>query len=230
MKKTFLFLLLCSGVVFAQDVENKPSKPIRTPKKIAIILKVGTTGISPEVSYNFKPRINFRGIVSFYSYQRKDVITFDQGTDVEEGKAQYDAKLNLGNIGAVIDYYPFKKFLALNAGVFYNLTAIDLGVLPKSNIKFNDRIFTPEETGTLGLKVKYNKVAPYFGISLGNPNNGKFRVLLDLGVLYSGSPKIEMTGTGSIEPTAAQAPQLQENLKPLYLYPVMKFGFSYALK
>lgn len=230
MKKILLFLLLCSGAVFAQDVETKSSKPIRTPKKIAIILKIGTTGISPEISYHFKPRINFRGVVSFYNYHRNDVITFDQGTDVEKGKAEYDAKLNLGNVGAVIDYYPFKKFLALNAGVFYNLTAIDLGVLPKSNIKFNDRIFTPEETGTLGLKVKYNKIAPYFGLSLGNPNNGKFRVLFDLGVLYSGSPKIEMTGTGSIEPTAAQAPKLEANLKPLYLYPVMKFGFSYALK
>lgn len=230
MKKTFLLFLLCSGALFAQDAETKSSKPSPTAKKIAIILKVGTTGISPEISYHFSPRINFRGVVSFYNYHRNDIITFDQGTDVEKGKAQYDAKLNLGNVGAVVDYYPFKKFLALNAGVFYNLTAIDLNVLPKSNIKFNDRIFTPEETGSLGMKVKYNKIAPYFGLSLGNPNNGKFRVLFDLGVLYSGSPKIEMTGTGSIEPTAAQAPKLEANLKPIYLYPVMKLGFSLAIK
>lgn len=230
MKKTILLFLLYSGVVAAQDVVTKPSKPSSSPKKIAIILKIGTTGISPEVSYHYKEKINFRGIVSFYSYHRNDIITFDQGTDIEKGKAQYDVKLKVGNVGALVDYYPFKKLLAINAGVFYNLTAVDLGVLPKSNIKFNDRIFTPEETGTLDLKMTYNKIAPYLGLSLGNPNNGKFRVLFDLGVLYTGSPKIEMQGTGSIEPTAAQAPQLQANLKPIYLYPVMKFGLSYALK
>ncbi|WP_435354427.1 hypothetical protein [Emticicia sp. SJ17W-69] len=230
MKKTILLFLLCSGSIFAQDAETKPSKPSPTPKKIAIILKIGTTGISPEVSYHFKPKINFRGVVSFYSYHRNDIVSFDQGDDVEKGKVQYDAKLKVGNVGALVDYYPFKKFLAINAGVFYNLTAVDVGIVPKSNIKFNDRIFTPEETGTLGLKMKYNKVAPYLGLSFGNPHNGKVKFLFDLGVLYSGSPKIEMQGTGSIEPTAAQAPQLEANLKPVYLYPVMKFGLSYAIK
>ena len=226
MKKIVLLLLAYPAVVFAQDAETKLNP---SPKKIAIILKVGSTGISPEVSYHFKPKINFRGSVAFYSYHRNDIITFDQGKDVEQGKAQYDAKLKVGNVGVLVDYYPFKKLLGINAGVFYNLNAVDLGVIPKSNIKFNDRIFTPEETGTLGLKLKYNRIAPYLGISLGNPNNGKFKVLFDLGVLYTGSPIITMEGTGSIEPTAEQAPQLQANLKPLYLYPVIKLGFSYGI-
>lgn len=192
-------------------------------------IKVGTTGISPEFSYNLKPKVNLRASISIFNYHRNDIVSFDQGEDIEEGKVQYDAKLKLGNAGVLVDYFPFKKLLALNLGVFYNMNAVDVALLPKSNLKFNDRIFTPDETGTLGLKINYRKLAPYAGISLGNPNNGNFRILFDFGFLYTGSPLITMQGTGSIEPTAAQAPQLQANLKPLYLYPVLKFGFSYRI-
>lgn len=211
--------------VVAYSQEPSPSKT----NKLSLALKVGTTGISPEFSYRLKNKINLRASISIFTYKRNDVVSFDQGKDIEEGKVQYDAKLKLGNVGVLVDYFPFRKLLALNLGVFYNMNAVDVSLLPKSNLKFNDRTFTPEETGTLGLKINYQKIAPYAGISLGNPNNGNFRVLFDFGFLYTGSPLITMQGSGSIEPTAEQAPQLQTNLKPIYLYPVVKLGLSYRI-
>ncbi len=223
MKTLITLLFLLNIGAFAQEPN------LSKTNRLSLALKVGTTGISPEFSYRLKKRINLRASASLFNYKKNDIFIFDQGKDVEEGKVQYDAKLKLGNVGVLVDYFPFKKFLALNLGVFYNMNTVDISLLPKSNLKFNDRIFTPEETGTLGLKINYKKIAPYAGISLGNPNNGAFRVLFDFGVLYTGSPLITMNGTGSIEPTAKQAPQLQTNLKPLYLYPVVKLGFSYRI-
>jgi hypothetical protein len=226
MKKIIFLLLAYPAFIFAQDAETevKPS-----PKKISVILKIGTTGLSPEVSYQFKPKINFRGSVSFFNYNRNGTRTFDQGSNREKGKVAYDAKARIGYVGLMVDYYPFKKFLGISAGAFYNLNSIDVKFIPKSSVSFGDRVFTPEETGTMDLKMKYNKIAPYLGISLGNPSNGKFRVLFDLGVLYTGSPIITLVGTGLIQPSANQAPQVQANLKPLFLYPVAKLGVSYGI-
>ena len=224
MKLLFLFLILFPAVIFAQNLQSKPANSF---KKITAILKIGTTGITPEISYRLNPRFNVRGSISLLPYSKKEIVSFDQGTD--KVQMQYNGKVLLGNAGVLIDYYPFKKIVAINAGLFYNFSSLDLALIPKSDIKFNDKIFTPEETGTLNLKVNYNKIAPYFGLSFGNPNNKKTNFMLDIGALYTGSPIITMSGTGSIEPSASQAPKLQENLKPAYLYPVFRFGISIAL-
>lgn len=224
MKTFFLVFIFFPAITFAQNLQSKPANSSR---KIVAILKIGTTGITPEISYRLNPRLNVRGSISFLSYNKKDIVSFDQGTD--KVQMQYDSKSVLGNAGVLIDYYPFKKFVAINAGLFYNFNSLDLTFLPKSDIKFNDKIFTPDEAGTLNLKVNYNKIAPYIGLSFGNPNNKKVNFMLDIGTLFTGSPLITMSGTGSIEPTASQAPQLQQNLKPAYLYPVFRFGISVAL-
>jgi hypothetical protein len=224
MKSLYLFLFFFPAITFAQ---NPQSKPITSSKKIVALLKIGTTGVTPEVSYRLNPRFNVRSSVSLLPYNKKEIVSFDQGT--EKVQMQYDGKVLLGNAGVLIDYYPFKKIVAINTGIFYNFNSFDVALLPKSDIKFNNKIFTPDETGTLNLKVNYNKVAPYLGLSFGNPNNKKTNFMLDIGALYTGSPLISMSGTGSIEPTASQAPKLQENLKPAYLYPVFRFGISVAL-
>lgn len=224
MKIIFLLFIFFPTITFAQNLQSKPANSFR---KMVAILKIGTTGITPEISYRLNSRLNVRGSISFLSYSKKDIVSFDQGTD--KVQMQYDSKALLGNAGVLIDYYPFKKIVAINAGLFYNLNNLDLTLLPKSDIKFNDKVFTPDETGTLNLKVNYNKIAPYIGLSFGNPNNKKTNFMLDIGALYTGSPLITMSGTGSIEPSASQAPKLQENLKPAYLYPVFRFGISIAL-
>lgn len=219
MKHLLLLFCLVSGVSIAQ-----PKRP-----SVALALKVGSAGVSPEVSVRMNDHIQLRGSVHVLNYQRVDQVNFDQGGDLEEAKIGYDAKVRLRNVGVLLDYFPFKKVLALNVGVYYNANAIDVALTPQSDLKLNDRVFKPDETGNLALKATFQKVAPYAGISLGNPHRGRFRVLFDAGFLYTGSPKIEMTGTGAIEPTAEQAPQLEKNLQPVYLYPVIKLGVSYRI-
>ena len=243
MKKALLLLILLSNSIIGQTITESPAKAKKAfippaANKLAIVLKFGTTGISPELSYRVNQKINVRASFSMFNFQRVEILNIDTGSSnststapAEKAKMQYNATIKLGNFGVLVDFYPFKRrVFALNAGVFYNTTSFSVDLQPKSNLNFNDRVFTPEETGTLGLKVKYPTVAPYVGLSLGNPNTGKrLKFLCDLGVMYTGSPLIEMQGTGSIEPTASQAAQLQANLKPIYLYPVLKFGLSYPI-
>jgi hypothetical protein len=218
--KNFL-LLFCFASVVGVAQTKRPS--------LALIVKAGSVGIAPELSFRVNERVHLRGSFSFFNYQLSDKVKIDQGNNLEKADIGYDAKVSLKNAGVLIDYYPFKKVLALNAGVFYNLNTINVDMVPQSDLQLNDRVFKPAETGTLALKASFRKVAPYVGLSLGNPHQGRFRVLFDAGVLYTGSPMIEMQGTGAIEPTASQAPQLEQNLKPIYLYPVVKLGFSYRI-
>ena len=243
MKKVLVLLTLLSSPVIGQTITESPTKARKAfippiANKLAVVLKFGTMGISPELSYRVNSKINVRASFSIFNYQQVDILDIDTGgsnststAPAEKAKMQYDASIKLGSFGFLVDYYPFKKrVFALNAGVLYNTTSFSVDLRAKSNLNFNDRVFTPEETGSIGLKVKYPTVAPYFGLSLGNPNTGKrLKLLFDLGVMYTGSPLIEMQGTGAIEPTATQAAQLQTNLKPIYLYPVLKFGLSYPI-
>lgn len=243
MKKILLLFTLLSSPIIGQTITDSTAKAKKVfippvANKLAVVLKFGTTGISPELSYRVNSKINVRASFSIFNYKRVEILNIDTGSSnststapPEKAKMQYDASVKLGNFGILVDFFPFKRrVFALNAGVFYNTTSFSVDLQPKGNLNFNDRIFTPEETGMLGLIIKYPSVAPYFGLSLGNPNTGKrLKFLFDLGVMYTGSPLIEMHGTGSIEPTAGQAAQLQTNLKPIYLYPVLKFGLSYPI-
>lgn len=244
MQKILLLLTLLSSPIIGQTITKSAAKDKNAfippvGNKLAIVLKFGTTGISPELSYQVNSKINVRASFSVLNYQRVEVLNIESAdvsnntstAPAEMIKFQYDASVKLGNFGFLVDYYPFKKrVFALNAGVLYNTTAFSIDVQPKTNINFNDRVFTPEEIGSIGLKIKYPTVAPYFGLSLGNPNTGKkLKFLLDLGLMYTGSPLVEMQATGAIESTATQAAQLQTNLNPLYLYPVLKFGLSYPI-
>ena len=72
---------------------------------------------------------------------------------------------------------------------------------------------------------------PYAGIGFGNSvrPGGRVAFALDLGVLYTGSPRIQMEGDGMIAPTAEQGPDIEADLEGVKLYPVLSLGLSLRL-
>ncbi|OYU93076.1 MAG: hypothetical protein CFE21_21880 [Bacteroidetes bacterium B1(2017)] len=226
MKKIAVFLFVIIGTPL---IAQEANVPLATQKKSILYLKVGSTGISPEFSYSLNKKLGLRLSTSFYQYQKNEIVSIEQGEGLDDFKLNYDVKAKTGTVGLLLDYIPFKKFLVLNIGALYNLNAVDLNLNPKSNLAFNDLIYSPEEIGQLELNITYPKISPYAGITLGNAYRKKVRFLCDIGVSYTGSPKIEMRASGAIEPTASQSATLERNLKPLYLFPVIKLGLSYQL-
>jgi hypothetical protein len=130
------------------------------------------------------------------------------------------------------DWYPFSGSFRTTGGVLYDNNKFTLTALAGPGG------FTVGSTTYTGISsvqgtVAFNKVAPYFGIGWGNPvANGKgWGMFSDIGVMFQGKPKTELTFTCTSCPTAsdiaAENAKLQDDLKNLQWWPVASIGISY---
>ena len=203
----FVLALMSSGHLSAQNY--------------AVALKISTMGISCEGIRSFGSSFNSRVGFSIFNCQ------FDNGAGEEED-FKYDAKLKLLSFSALVDWYPFKNSLHLTSGALINLNEGDLTLFPNESYKIGGTLYTPQLMGTVSAKVKLNKVAPYLGIGLGRPTSGHhFTFAIDLGVIYQGSPKVDLSADGLLEPSTEQGPLIEDNIKWLKFYPVISLGISY---
>lgn len=190
--------------------------------------RASTMGFGADVSYAVQPKLNVRLGGSYFTYTTSDVITQD---DIS---VQYDADATLGSAQAIADFFPFRNLFRLSGGVMLNLNEANGRVFAVEPYTLNqgqpnEKTFSPERVGSLSAVMGYqSKLSPYFGLGLGNPTKGGIGFELEIGALYAGRPKIEMTGTGLIGPTADQAPRLQEGTQSFRLYPMVSLGLSFG--
>lgn len=193
-------------------------------QRVALGLKAGTLGAGAEVTTALTNRLNVRVGGSFFPYSVKGDYT------EEEVNISYTADLSVQTLSALIDLHPFKNAFRLSVGAVYNGTAVDATARPTESYTVKQRTFSKEELGTLSGTVDYgSKIAPYAGIGFGNAVRGsRLDVTLDLGVIYTNSPSLDLKGTGMIAPTAEQDQELEDELSGIKLYPVISLGLSYG--
>lgn len=208
-KIIFLFLVIAS-TLYSQDY--------------AAALKLSTTGITAEAIRSFSPNFNARLGFSFFSYSLN-------GGGGSGDDYSYNAKLGLFTISALADYFPFERGLKLTAGLIINLNKFEADMKPTKSYTVGGDLYTPDLLGTMNANISFNKVAPYIGIGFGNPTAGSSGLgfSFDIGTIYQGSPKANLSATGLIEPSASpdQQKQLEENLSWFKWYPVLSFGLTY---
>ncbi len=135
-----------------------------------------------------------------------------------------------------LDYYVSKNPknpFHLTFGAVYNKSYIRTFTFPQltQEIKIGNQVIAQDDLGTVDFKVQPNKINPFFGLGLGRLANYKKRVgmKLEIGSLFTGSPKVSLEATDSIAATSSQAEQLQRNLRQYYIYPVINFYLSVKL-
>lgn len=194
-------------------------------QEVALTARMGTLGPGLEVTTSLSDRFNARLGGHYFPYSRSDVFS-DDDVDVRS-----DADLTLMSVSAFADWHPFRNVFRLTAGIVYNRNEVSSVVTPISSYTIDEKTFSPERIGTMeasiGHKASFN---PYVGLGFGNAVSGsRLGMSFDLGVLYTDSPKVRMSGTGMIAPTANQAPDLEEDLSGITLYPLLSLGISYKL-
>lgn len=205
-----LFLCIFSTTTFAQDY--------------AAAVKVSTLGISVEGMRSFSPRFNARVGLAWFGY------THDGGGGEEE--YTYSGDLKLFSLSMLADYFPFGgNTFRLTGGVLINLNEVDMTMTPTESYTVGGDEYTPEKLGNLSALVDFNKISPYLGIGIGNPLAGDpgIKFTLDIGTVYQGSPGVDLSATGLIEPSAApdQEKTLEDNISWFQWYPVLSFGLTY---
>jgi hypothetical protein len=127
------------------------------------------------------------------------------------------------------------------------LDSIDLSIIRLSEnilrtLDLNDTTLEASDLLTAKSRVEFGNLATYVGIGWGNATrtNGHLRYTFDLGVIFLGSPEVDLSVQGMIPDAiwpyagaelqailAAEKKELEEELDDLKIFPMVSFGLSY---
>jgi len=186
----------------------------------SISLKASTLGISIEGIRSFGEQFNARVGISYFSLN----VTGGGGSN----DFVYNGKLKPFTFSALADWFPFSSFYRVTGGIFIDLNKMDLTLSSATSHTVGNTTYTPEILGNVIAKLTFNKITPYLGIGIGNRNNQQgFAFSLDIGAIYQGAPKVDLSANGLLEPSAEQGPQIEDNIKWFQFYPVLAVGITY---
>jgi hypothetical protein len=185
-------------------------------------LKVGTLGLGVQVGKSFGESACVCLGAQYLSLELEDGGTVDYN---------YKAVPQLSSLTLGMNFYPFKNAFHISSGILFNYNTAMIEMIPAKTYTIGGDVYSPDKLGELNADVKFNRVAPYLGIGFSNlvKKNSMFGVLLDIGIVYQGSPSVDLAADGLLEPSADvdQEEQLEENLEWLKLYPVISLGLNY---
>ncbi len=208
---------------------------------LAVGMSIGTLGIDAEYTQMLSEEygLAFRIMGGGFSYNG----TYDD-TD-----ATYDTDVRLLNLGAVLEYHPFKNGFYVGSGLFYNGNKFELNAKPAAGATytFNGTTYNANLVGDVTGKVEnLNKAVPYIGVGYDDSlfDSGNLFFTLKAGAWYQGSPEVSLTSNncqlGSVPavpgaPTCsdlqrdlnAEAASINNDIKDYSWWPVLQIGFIY---
>lgn len=206
----------------AAQAEDAP----RTPAGIGVGLKAGTLGLGLDLSKSLSDKFDLRLNINQYDFDHS-------GT---ESGIDYDMNLKWQNTGLMLDWHPFGGGFRMSAGYVLNSNKISMAALPTSTYTLGNTTYTSAQVGALAGEVKFSN-GGYLGIGYGKGGVREgFGFIFELGVLYQGSPKLNLTSTGgtlSSDPTfqanlQSEIAQAEDGMKDYKLYPQVAVGVSYG--
>lgn len=257
-------LFACSSA-FAQTDATAPAAPAPAAEEAAPVVDSGsgsrglgvgirasTLGAGVELIYNINRNLNLRGQANFISLSRS----------MKEDGVDYDGKLDFQTFGVLADYHPFAGSFRITGGLYQNGNEIGMQAScpPPNGCEVGDVIIRSDTSGTgpsgqagmLTGKIDFNSTAPYLGIGWGNAMKGSaLHFGFDIGVLFQGSPKVDLAADGdatvqSVNPPGPQSAsqdigsngtvqtevadeeqRLQGDVNEFKLFPVIAFTLGY---
>jgi hypothetical protein len=198
-------------------------------REIATTLDLGTSGLGLHVTTPLTQKLNGRiGVnVANTSYEGST-------SDMD-----YDFKLKLKTVDALLDYHPFDGVFRVTGGVVYNGNKIDARAKPnRGTYTINNVAYSAGAVGDLSSKIDFRKAAPYLGIGWGNAvKEAGWSFGTDLGIMFQGTPGTQLASNNCTavallcsqlaKDVAAENLKLGEEVKDFKLYPVIRVGVSY---
>ena len=178
-------------------------------------IRAGTTGIGADVAWGIAPTLSARVGYSALKW----------GYDVDTSDARYDGDLKLSNLNAMLDFHPLGPSFRLTGGVIFNDNKYEATGRPSG------------VPGSFKATVEPGRrAAPYLGIGWGNVAGAGINFYADLGVMFMGSPKANLSANcGGLSAgdcttlqnrVAAEEGRLENELKGFKAYPVLNIGLT----
>jgi hypothetical protein len=225
--------------IIAQDIPLQPSsQPVantpaptnqKQPLGLGFSTGIGTLGIGINVAKSITPQVNGR---LGFNFGKLDASRTDSGIS-------YDSQLNLSSVQLFGDYYPFSSsgFRVTGGLVAQNNTFSVTSKPSNGSYTIDNTQYPASAVGSLTGEYKYaNSIAPYVGIGIGKSTSDGFGFNADLGVMFTGAPKVSLNASNPIFNNNSvtrtqidnQARQTESDLKGFNVYPVISVGLSYG--
>jgi hypothetical protein len=214
--------------------DNSQSSASSANSAWAIGADIGTLGGGANVTRRITPKINVRGGINGFTI----------GTDVEDTDVKYNADLTLINVSTLLDYHPIQRLgFRLTGGLIFNDNKISGSGQPSGGtiFTFNGEDYQVADVGSVDADISFGSpVAPYIGIGWGNAvkPNQRWGFSANLGVMFPGSPDVNISANPNPNLPAATRTQLESDIKAeenkleddldfLTVYPVLSVGVTY---
>jgi len=227
MKRMLVGLGLSLLASFSVQAENSPGG-------VSIGVRASTLGVGLEANKAYGEHLNFR---LAYHY-------FETSEEVNDGSTLYTGDLELSNGGLFTDWHPWTSGFRLTGGVMLNNNEVTLQAKPQAaTIDIGGTQYNISG-GRLDGRIDFDTVAPYLGLGWGRAvaRSSRWGFLIDLGVMFQGSPNVELTPSGTITAGGVvvpiNSPQLTQSIQneintvksdveDFDLYPVLSLGLTY---
>jgi len=143
-------------------------------------VRAGTTGIGADVGVNVAPTLDARVGYSYFGYKTH-----------YKSDINYDAKLQLSNLNALLDWSPFPGGFRFSGGLIANQNKADLNSTG-GTYTINGTAYSSNDASVNGTVKSGRSVAPYLGIGYGNVARAGVNFYFDLGIMFMGSPKVSL--------------------------------------
>jgi len=196
----------------------------------AVTVHGSTLGLGAGITVGLTEQFNLRGQFNSFSYDFDD-----DASDIE-----YAFDLELGSLGALLDWHPGGGSFRLSAGFYLNDNEVNgTGQPTTATVEIGDAIFNTADVGTLTADLGFDDVVPYLGIGWGNAigREGRLGIALDIGVLFQGEPDVTFNAVGADSAIqdlldaeiAQEEANIQDDIDEFDLYPVITLGLNYRL-
>jgi hypothetical protein len=211
-------------------IQQSATSNSRQPLGVGVTARVGTLGFGLDVGKSLSPQFDARLGFNFGNV----------GFNRTDSGINYDSQLNLSSVQLFGDYYLFGgNSFRITGGLVAQNNRVSVTSKPSSTGTYtiDNQSFNANQVGNLTGEFKYaNAIAPYLGIGLGHATNEGFGFNADLGVMFTGSPKVTLNASNPAfnnNPTARgaidnQVRQTENDLKGFSVYPVLSVGVSYG--
>lgn len=190
--------------------------------------KVSTLGLGMEVAFPMAQSIDGRIGLNRYKYNINKTSTSNGLT------TDYNGDLNLSSLEALADWHPFAGSFRMSGGLIYNNNSVNMTARPTGGtVNVGGTAYPINTSGqSVNAAIEFKKVAPYLGIGWGRtPKNTGLSFTSDIGIMYQGSPKANVT-TNIPNVTSADISQansdLNSSMSSYKFYPVISIGVGYT--
>ena len=225
----FLATIGASGATYAQESATYAA----AASPIGISAKAGTMGLGIDLTYSINDYFKLRGGYSQMEFNR----------NFTSNGSQFNGKLKLGGWDLLLDAHPFANGFRLSAGAYIPSTQFNLTGTPTGagSYTINGNTYSSSQVSSLDGSAKYSGVKPYLGLgydTFNSANNGGLYFTSDIGVIFSGAPKVSLTATCAAgtsvgicsalnSDVTAQQQTINNTLSKYNLLPVLQLGVGY---